>query len=244
MTVPDISAAVLVLLVLASVVGGVIQGAIGFGFALVAVPVLGLVRPDAVPVTIMFIALPMSLAMSIRERHHIDRPGFLAIMAGRATGVFLGVAVLLAVPERSLAVVVGVVVVLGVVLSALGLDLEPKRWLNVGAGVLSGVMGTTAAVGGPALAVVYQRRPGPELRSTLALSYLAGLLLGLVALAAVGRVHLWHLALALVLIPGMFVGLWAAVRLAGWLDRGWLRPIVLGFAGISGIVIVVRALAQ
>jgi uncharacterized protein len=240
--VPDVSVLVLVLLIVASVVGGVIQGAIGFGFALVAVPVLGLIRPDAVPVTIMFVALPMSLAMSIRERAHIDRPGFLTIVAGRAAGIFVGVAVLLVVPERSLAIVIGTMVVLAAVLSALGLDLQPKRWLNVGAGVLSGVMGTTAAVGGPALAVVYQRRPGPELRSTLALSYLAGLLLGLAALGAVGRVHLWHLVLALAMVPGMFLGLWLAVRLVRWLDQRWLRPVVLGFAGISGLVIVVRAL--
>lgn len=238
----DISVLVLLLLIVASVFGGVIQGVIGFGFALVAVPVLGLVRPDAVPVTIMFVALPMSSVMSIRERAHIDRPGFLAIMAGRTTGVFLGVIVLLVVPERSLAIVIGIAVILGVALSALGLDLQPKRWLNVGAGVLSGVMGTTAAVGGPALAVVYQRRPGPEIRSTLALSYLAGLLLGLVALGAVGRVHVWHLALALLLVPGMLLGLWLAVRLARWLDRGWLRPVVLAFAGASGVVLVVRAL--
>jgi uncharacterized protein len=235
---------VLILLIVASVAGGVVQGAIGFGFALVAVPVLGLVRTDAVPVTIMLAALPMSSVMAVRERHHIDRPGFLAIMVGRAAGVFLGVVVLLVVPQRSLAIVIGLAVILGVALSALGLDLEPRRWLNVGAGALSGVMGTTAAVGGPALAVVYQRRPGPELRSTLALSYLAGLLLALAGLAVVGRVHVWHVALALVLIPGMLLGLWLAVRLAGWLDRSWLRPAVLTFAGISGLAIVVRALLE
>jgi uncharacterized protein len=235
---------VLLLLIVASVAGGVVQGAIGFGFALVAVPVLGLVRPDAVPVTIMLVALPMSSVMAVRERHHIDRPGFLSIMVGRAAGVFLGVVVLLVVPQRSLAIVIGLAVILGVALSALGLDLEPRRWLNVGAGALSGVMGTTAAVGGPALAVVYQRRPGPELRSTLALSYLAGLLLALAGLAVVGRVHVWHVALALVLIPGMLVGLWLAVRLAGWLDRSWLRPAVLTFAGSSGLAIVVRALLE
>lgn len=240
---PDVSAPVLVLLIVASLVGGVIQGAIGFGFALVAVPVLVLIEPHAVPVTIMFVALPMSALMSMRERAHIDRPGFAAIMAGRLTGIVAGVVILTVVPERSLSVVVGVAVVLGVALSAAGLDLEPRRWLNVGAGVLSGVMGTTSAIGGPALAVVYQRRPGPELRSTLAISYFAGLVLALAGLALVGRVHLWHLVLALELLPGMLLGLWLSVRLAGVLERGWLRPAVLTFAGISGVVIVVRALA-
>jgi hypothetical protein len=40
------------------------------------------------------------------------------------------------------------------------------------------------------------------------------------------------------------VGLWLAVRLAGWLDRSWLRPAVLTFAGSSGLAIVVRALLE
>lgn len=238
----ELSAAALALLLVATVAGGVIQGAIGFGFALVAVPALALVDPDAVPVTVMLMAVPMTIVMALRERHHIDGPGFASIMVGRVLGIAGGVVLLSVVPERSLSVLVGAMVLLGVALSVSGLDLEPRRWLNVGAGIVSGVMGTTSAIGGPALAVVYQRRPGPELRSTLALSYLAGLGLAIAALAAVGRVHAWHLVLALELVPGLLLGLWLSFRLAALLDRGWLRPSVLSFAGIAGVVIIVRAL--
>ena len=147
------------------------------------------------------------------------------------------------VAEDSLTVLVGTMILLGTALSVGGLDIEPRPAVNVGAGVLSGVMGTTSAIGGPALAVVYQNRPGPELRSTLALSYLAGLVLAVGALAAVGRVQGWHLVLALELVPGLLIGLWLSLRLAPVLDRGWLRPAVLAFAAISGLVIVIRGLA-
>jgi uncharacterized membrane protein YfcA len=108
--------------------------------------------------------------------------------------------------------------------------------------VLSGVMGTTSAIGGPALAVVYQHRPGPELRSTLALSYLTGIVIAVGALAAVGRVEGWHLWLALELVPALLVGLWLSFRLSSVLDRGWLRPAVLAFAAVAGVVIVIRGL--
>ncbi len=83
---PDLTASVLAGLLLASVVGGAIQGVIGFGFALVAVPVLALVQPDAVPVTVMLMAIPMTVFMALRERAHIDGRGFTTIMVGRVLG--------------------------------------------------------------------------------------------------------------------------------------------------------------
>ena len=237
-----LSTVALVGLLVASAAGGVIQGAIGFGFALVAVPAIALVEPDAVPVTVMAMAVPMTIVMAVRERAHIDVGGFATIMTGRILGIAGGVVLLSVVPESGLSVLVGLMILLGVGLSVGGLDIQPQRWVNVGAGVLSGVMGTTSAIGGPALAVVYQHRPGPELRSTLALSYLAGILIALGALAAVGRVEAWHLSLALELVPALLLGLWLSVRLASRLDRGWLRPAVLAFASVSGVAIVARGL--
>ena len=239
----DLSVAVLLGLLVASAVGGVIQGAIGFGFALVAVPTIALVEPDAIPVTVMLMAVPMTIVMALRERAHIDVGGFATIMAGRVVGIAGGVLLLELVTEPGLTVLVGVMILLGVALSLGGFDIEPQPWVNVGAGVLSGVMGTTSAIGGPALAVVYQRRPGPELRATLALSYLAGIVLAVGALTAVGRVKAWHLWLALELVPALLLGLWLSFRLATVLDRGWLRPAVLAFAAVSGVVIVIRGLA-
>lgn len=238
----DLSVVALAGLLLASAVGGVIQGAIGFGFALVAVPTIALVEPDAIPVTVMLMAVPMTIVMALRERAHIDVRGFATIMLGRVIGIAGGVLLLEVVSGSGLSVLVGTMILLGVALSVGGLDIEPQRWVNVGAGVLSGVMGTTSAIGGPALAVVYQRRPGPELRSTLALSYLTGIALAVGALAAVDRVDAWHVRLALQLTPGLLAGLFLSVRLARALDRGWLRPTVLGFAAVAGVTVALRGL--
>jgi len=237
----ELTTVVVAALLLASAAGGAIQGVLGFGFALVAVPALTLAEPEAVPVTVMLMALPMTVVMALRERHHIDVGGFATIMAGRVIGIAAGVVVLSLVPEGALSVLVGAMILLGVLLSVVGLDIKPTPWANVGAGALSGIMGTTSAIGGPALAVVYQRRPGPELRSTLALSYLAGIVLAVGALAAVGRVHIWHVVLALELVPGLLFGLWLSFRLARVLDQTWLRPAVLVFAAAAGGVIIVRA---
>ena len=57
--------------------GAVIQGSIGFGYALVAVPALVLLLPWSVPVTPLLLALPMTILMSAREWGAIDFGGFL-----------------------------------------------------------------------------------------------------------------------------------------------------------------------
>lgn len=237
-----VSLSAFLLLVAVVAIGGAIQGVIGFGYALIAVPVLALVRPASVPVTSLFLALPMTVGMAVRERAHIDVRGFSWIVAGRVVGTAAGVWVLVAVPADGLSVLLGSLIVLAAALSAVGLPIGPGPATNVTAGVVSGVMGTTSSIGGPALAVVYHRRPGPELRSTLALSFVVGLLLSIGALLLAGEVHPWHLGLAVALMPALLFGLWASTRVARYLDRTWLRPAVLLYAGAAGTFIVVRAL--
>ena len=50
----------------------------------------------------------------------------------------------------------GGLILLGVCLSLSGLRLPPIRGVLVGAGALSGVMGTVASIGGPPMALLYQ----------------------------------------------------------------------------------------
>lgn len=239
----DLSLVAVAGILVAVAVGAIVQGSIGFGFSLVAAPALVLVEPQAVPVALLILALPMTAFMAARERAHIDVRGFVSITGGRLIGTVAGIWVILAVSADWVSVLLGGLILAAVALSAGGLGIEPTGTTTLGAGIVSGVMSTTAAVGGPALAVVYQARPGPELRSTLALSYLVGIMMSLAALLLAGKVEAWHARLALELLPGLLLGLWVSGRVARYLDRRWLRPAVLVFAAGAGSLIVVRGLA-
>jgi uncharacterized protein len=104
-------------------------------------------------------------------------------------------------------------------------------------------MGTATSIGGPPVALLYQRHEGPVMRSTLAVTFGVGLLISLAGQAAVGAVSGWHVLLALSLLPGTAAGLVVARRLAHRLDGAWLRPAVLTLAGLTGTVAMVRGLA-
>jgi len=236
-----LSALELALVLVACCTGTVVQGAIGFGFALVFVPALLLVEPAAVPVTSLMLALPLTVILALRERHALDLPGAVEVTVGRLPGTAAGAWVVAVASTRVLSVVVGGLLLLAAVLST-GLRSEAGRGTRLAAGFASGLMGTVAGIGGPPVALAYQRRPGPELRATLAVTFVIGLVLSLAALAVAGEVEGWHAAFALALAPVVALGLWAGRGLSGRLDGRRLQPAILLFAGGAGLAAILRTL--
>ena len=237
----ELSLLELALVAIATILGAIVQGAIGFGFALVAIPVITLLEPAALPATVLYLSLPMTGWMAFREREAIDVRGFVEITIARLPGVILAVLVLGLVAADKLTAVIGGVILLAVGLSLFTPDFELRTRWRVLAGLLSGFMATVAAVGGPLLAIAYQRRPGSQLRSTLAVTFVVGSVVSLTALAIGDHVVAGHLVLALKLVPAMAVGLFLATKLHGLLDERRLRAAVLTFAAIAGVAAILKA---
>jgi uncharacterized protein len=224
-------------LVVAVAVGAVIQGSIGFGYAFVVVPAMALLYSEAVPVTPLLLAVPMTVLMSAREWRAIDTTGFFLITGARAVGTAAGVALLVFVPTDFLSVLVGLLIAAAALASLLRPNFEVNNKTRLAGGVASGITSTAAAIGGPPLALIYQDRSGAELRSTLAISFVVGIAMSLTGLALAGQVEGWHFVLALQLLPGLLVGLWVSRRVVEHLDERWLRPAVLTFAAVAGLVV-------
>ena len=238
----DLTAAQLAVALVACAAGALVQGSIGFGFVLTAAPIVGLMEPEALPATFLWLALPLAVWMTIREHHAIDVPGFVQMTVGRVVGTAAAAWVLAVIAPDALAVAVGIAIVAAALISALGSGIEAGGRGRVVAGVVSGLMGTVGAVGGPASALAYQQRGGPEIRSTLAASFVTGILMSFVALAVADRIETWHLTLALWLFPGMVAGLALSGRVIHLLDERWVRPAVLICAGAGGVAIALKGL--
>jgi uncharacterized protein len=226
-----------VLTLVAVAVGAVIQGSIGFGYAFVAVPTMALLYPDALPVTPLRLALPMTALMTAREWRSIDVTGFFLITAARAVGTAAGVALLVLVPVSFLSILVGLLITAVALLSFFSPNFEVTNKTRIAGGMASGITSTTAAIGGPPLALIYQDRSGAELRSTLSVSFVVGTAMSLAGLALAGKVQGWHFLLALQLLPGLLVGLWSSRWVIGYLNERWLRPSVLTFAAVAGLTV-------
>jgi uncharacterized membrane protein YfcA len=210
---------------------------------LVTVPALALVLPSALPVTVIVLGLPISIVMVLHERAAIDRAGIAWILTGRVPGTLVGTIVVAAVSTSVLQGATGAVVLLLVLASVVAPAVPVQRRTQLVAGIVSGITGTAAGIGGPPLAMLYQRHEGPAIRSTLAASFLAGTALSLTTLGIAGEIGGDQVLLGLALTPLVVAGTTAGRRFHDLLDRGWLRPTVLAFAAAAAMVVVVDALA-
>lgn len=224
-------------------VGSALQGSIGFGLALLTAPLLEWIDPRLVPGPLV-IAVTVLLALTAhRERHAIDSRGLGWILAGRVPGTVIGALALTGLTARALTVSLGVLVLLGVGISLLSLRLPRTPGILSFAGFVSGMMGTTAALGGPAVAILYQHERGEMVRSTLATYFLIGAFMSISALYLIGRLGKLELELGVALLPGILGGFLPSRGTGAWLDRGRTRTAVLLLSGLAGLASVIRGLS-
>jgi hypothetical protein len=99
-----------------------------------------------------------------------------------------------------------------------------------------------AAIGGPPIALVYQHASGPTLRATMALYFMLGTVLSIVALWLAGTFGHHELVLSAVLLPGTVVGFVASGPARRLVDGGRVRGLVLAAASLSALVLLGSAL--
>jgi len=150
--------------------GAALQSSIGFGFALVAAPLLFAATSPAEAVGLMIVlGLEVGLLTLLTERR---RPApvwrdVIGVVAWSLPGALAGVAVLRALDELALQLLVtaGVLSALVVNLRAAhreppppGSTHEPPPWARPAAGLLSGALNTSTSTGGPPLVLLLMSR--------------------------------------------------------------------------------------
>lgn len=217
--------------------------AIGFGLGLVAAPVIAIVEPSLVPIVILVLACGITTIVLVQDGAHLDLRGTGWALVGRVPGTVAGAALVAVLSARALALLVVVMVVVGVVASLRGFRPQPTRTAVAVAGALSGLMGTTTAIGGPPMAMVWQRFAGARLRSTMGAFFLVGSLLSLASLAFFGSVDVHNLRYALFLAPAAALGVVLARPVGRRLDVRRTRITAMTLALTGAAILLVRQFA-
>ena len=219
-----------------------VQGAVGFGLGMLAIPVLIYLDIRFVPGPLLVAALTMHMLVLRRDRSGVDRSGLAMLLGGRVLGTIPAALLLAWMPLDGMKILLASVVLAGAVMGVLHSGGHPTRAVLFGAGTASGFMATAAGLGGPPVALVYQRETGLRLRGTLAAYFIVGTVVSLAALAWAGRFGAEEIRLAGVLIPGTVLGYFLSRRAAAYLDSGRTRTAVLTVSALAAVSVIVTVL--
>lgn len=222
--------------------GAVVQGSVGYGMNLLGGPLLLLIDPAFVPVPTLLLALAHTTMGAVRERSHTDWRSVGWAMTGRLPGNVVGLLAIAALPLAGLNLAVAASVLVCVVLSLVSWHPLPTRRGLFVAGTASGAFGTTSAIGGPPMALLYQNIKGPATRATLSAYFVLGSVSSLAILAAAGQIQPRQLLLTAVLLPFMFVGFAVSSPLRKHLHGTQLRYAVLGIATTGAAALLLRTI--
>lgn len=221
--------------------GGFINGIVGFGAALVAMPIvaLGLDMRIAVP-TCGLVVLALNFQMAWSYRAHLDTTGLGALILGALPGAVTGILFLRYFSEAWLKMGLGLLLA---VYALWGLvSVQPHaRQLALGwgglAGFLSTSLGTSFGFNGPPLAVYLSLRGGTQQQIKAALGVFL-IVSSLFIVAAHGLSGLYTgqaLLLFVVALPAVIFGARSGIYLSSRVGEGQFRRMLFAMILVMGL---------
>ncbi|MBM6590718.1 sulfite exporter TauE/SafE family protein [Brevibacterium sp. RIT803] len=218
-----------------------VQGSTGMGFAMITAPVVSFIDPSLIPVMLLVLMIPLNFYVAARERSDIHWHGVKWISVGRFAGTFFGLWILVIVNLHQLALLIGWSTLVAAIIALLAPKFTPNKSVLAIVGLITGVTETSTGIGGPPYALAYQHSPGPELRSTVAVCFLVGEVISLIVLAISGQVSGPTMLFTVAMLPFLAIGSFLSRYVHHRLDGPVLRYIVLGFAIISGAIVIIQS---
>ncbi len=220
------------------------QAITGFGFALLAVPLLALVTPiDTAVVAAGAASLALTTGIALTERAHVQWTAAAKVAAASAAGLPVGLFILKDLPDRALTMLVGTVVLASTWIVWRRPALSSGWPTLTGVGVLVGILTTATGTNGPPMVAAFQSLGySPRaFRATLAAVFTACGLVSVALFVAAGEFSSVAVALALSGLPAAAGGWWIGDRVFRRLPLTRFRALVLIALTAGSTITIVRS---
>ncbi|BDX08607.1 sulfite exporter TauE/SafE family protein [Planctobacterium marinum] len=223
--------------------GCTIQAAVGFGMAIVAAPVMVILKPEWVPYILAVSAFVVSLSGAWQQRAAIQWRAMTPAFITRLPGTIVGTWLLLIMSVSVLQITVAAMVLLTVVVS-LWLKPFPANATNLGiAGFVSGITGTTTSIGGPPMALVMQHGSAVTARANLSVYFVYSCIISLIGYQLAGLLNSSTLLVSLTMVPIALLGFGAGKQLQRHVDNRF-RPILLTVCSLSAGFALINTISE
>jgi uncharacterized membrane protein YfcA len=231
--------------------GGLVKGAVAIGLPLVAVPLISTFT--SVPQALALLVLPMLFTNVWQALHggHARRivARFWPVALALFVGIGIGTRLLVALDDRSLYLVMALVVILLPLVQLLNPDIRvPPRhegWLGPAVAVFGGAVGGVSGFFGPpvALFLVGLKLPKDLFTAAIAFMFLVGAVSLIAFLAGRGVLGPGEAAASALAVIPAFAGIYAGQKIRARVSQATFEKAVLVVLILIGINLLRRALA-
>jgi len=231
-------------LILSVFVASTTQVTVGFGFALLGVPLMALTLPTREAVVVSTVlGLVTSSFQAWHGRRDVERALVVRMVGSAAVGLPLGWFLFTRVDEDVLRILLGVSVMVAVLLLASKRVATGSRRLDVVCGVLSGALASSLSTNGPPLVFALQARglPMSVFRPTINTVFTVSGIVALSGFVISDDVTGDALIHSLTAIPVLVIGARSGFILRGRVSETGARQLALFLLALAGLAAILSA---
>ncbi|MGD1856323.1 MAG: sulfite exporter TauE/SafE family protein [Leptolyngbyaceae cyanobacterium] len=235
------------IIVITTFVAAFVQGVSGFGFALVAMPILsGVTSIQTAAPLVALTTLTNNFILCIYYRQSFDRSVITNLLLGSMLGIPIGFLALDYIPTGLMLIGLGLVIVtysLYSLVSPVVPVLKSKLWAY-GAGFLSGILLGSFNLPGPPV-ILYgssQRWSQEKFKGNLTSFFWVSVAIVVVGHGFQNRISEEIIRQFLIAIPGFLLGLFLGVVLAKKFDPNIFRKVITGLLLIIGVRLIISGI--
>lgn len=210
-----------------------IQGITGFGFALIAVPMLSLFIPELRNITpiIVIYSFLTNLIIVYKSRHHIDFKKVVPLIIFGIIATPIGTLMLLYVQVKSLKIIIGLVITITAcaMLRNFKIKIKNEKITYCIVGLLSGLLNGSTGLSGPpvVLFLTNQNTDKDVFRSNLTFYGIATNIFAIILFIIQGIINTTVLHFTIFYFPALLIGVLVGIKISTRINEVVFRKLTI-----------------
>jgi uncharacterized membrane protein YfcA len=231
-------------LALIVVIAAFIRAISGFGFALVATPLMTLVIDPKNAVIISFLlGMAAGLMVLSQVRRHVDTRKVFYLGLGAVPGIVLGTYVLISLSSNTIKLWIAIVVLVSTIPMLLGRSIHFTHD-KIGClctGMVGGVLSASTSMGGPpvVLYLLNQGLPKEKFVATITTYFMVTGVVSLISLSIAGVMTGEALMYAVLMLPVTYLGSYLGVRVLPLINARLFKIMTTGIVIVTALIVII-----
>ena len=224
------------------IISSILQMATGVSVGIIIVPFLAMISYTLIPAPIIFASLTLTIMMAYKGKNHIDTKNTHQIAIGMLTGIFISIFILNRIQFDHLGLIFGIFILISVFISLKIKELKLGKTINYAGGLMAGIMGTMAAVGGQILALIFQNHKIESIKATLAFLYTLFSITMLCIFYFFDKFNFLQMKSGFYMMPGFIIGFFISPIFSKHFNPKYSKASVLLMASLGAVILIFKSM--